>query len=287
MSPQTEIRVLGTLDIRYGDVPITPSAGKPRQVLCLLALRTGHPVSASLLMEEIWGDIPPRSAATTLQTYILQIRRLIACAAGEPKDVLRSCFGGYMLEDCWLDAAEFERLSISGTAAMDGGDVLTASRLLSEALGLWRGPALSGVPIGRVVEPELIWLDEARLRVLEQRIEADLRLGKNGSLVPELRRLVVQSPRGAVPNEREPGRPADACAGRFWPGRPGARCLPAAARGHGHRARHRPVGSPAAAAAGRTCRQRGTERQRVRLRSGGRRGSRQAVAAGLLAELRG
>jgi SARP family transcriptional regulator, regulator of embCAB operon len=215
MSPQTEIRVLGTLDIRYGDVPITPSAGKPRQVLCLLALRTGHPVSASLLMEEIWGDIPPRSAATTLQTYILQIRRLIACAAGEPKDVLRSCFGGYMLEDCWLDAAEFERLSSSGTAAMEAGDVLTASRLLGEALDLWRGPALSGVPIGRVVEPELIWLDEARLRVLEQRIEADLRLGKNGSLVPELRRLVVQYPM----NENLAGQLMRALAGSGQVGR--------------------------------------------------------------------
>jgi DNA-binding SARP family transcriptional activator len=195
MSLRTEIRVLGALDLRYGDVSITPSAGKPRQVLGLLALRTGHPVSTSLLMEEIWGDTPPRSAATTLQTYILQIRRLIARAAGEPMKVLRSSFGGYMLaDDCWLDATEFERLSFAGAAAMNDGDALTASRLLAEALDLWHGPALGGVPVGRVVEPELIWLEEARMRVLEQRIEADLRMGKNGSLVPELRRLVLQYP---------------------------------------------------------------------------------------------
>jgi DNA-binding SARP family transcriptional activator len=195
MSLRTEIRVLGILDVRYAGKPITPSAGKPRQVLGLLALRTGHPVSTSLLMEELWGNTPPRSAATTLQTYILQIRRLIAGAGGEPRDVLRSCFGGYMLADeCWLDATEFEHLSFGGAAAMDAGDDLAASRLLSRGLDLWRGPALSGVPIGRVIEPELIWLEEARLRVVEQRIEADLRLGKNGSLVPELRRLVLQYP---------------------------------------------------------------------------------------------
>jgi len=109
--------------------------------------------------------------------------------------VLRSCFGGYMLtEDCWLDATEFGELSASGTAAMDTGDVHAASRLLTGALDLWRGPALGGVPIGRVVEPELIWLEEARMHVLEQRIEADLQLGKNGSLVPELRRLALQYP---------------------------------------------------------------------------------------------
>lgn len=195
MSLGTEIRVLGTLDIRCGDVPITPSAGKPRQVLSLLALRTGHSVSTSLLMEEIWADTPPRSAATTLQTYILQIRRLIARASGDRMSVLRSCFGGYMLsEECWLDATDFGKFSFGGTAAMEAGDIRTASKLLTAALALWRGPALSGVPIGRVVEPELIWLEEARLRVLEQRIEADLRLGKNGSLVPELRRLVLQYP---------------------------------------------------------------------------------------------
>jgi pentatricopeptide repeat protein len=195
MSPHTDIRVLGTLDIRYGDVSITPSAGKPRQVLCLLALRTGSPVSTSLLMEEIWGDDLPRSAATTLQTYILQIRRLIGRAAGDPKEILRSCYDGYMLADCCrLDAADFRRLSLRGAAAMDDGDVLAASRLLDEALDLWSGPALSGVPVGRVLEPELVWLEEARRRALEQRIEADLRLGKNGSLVPELRRLVLQHP---------------------------------------------------------------------------------------------
>lgn len=195
MGTRTEIRLLGTLDIRHGGISITPSAGKPRQVLGLLALRAGHPVSTSLLLEEIWGDVPPRSAATTLQTYILQIRRLIAGASGKPKDVLRSCFGGYMLTDeCWLDTAEFDRLSLKGATAWSDGDALTASELLTEALELWRGPALSGVPIGRVVEPELIWFEEARLRVLQQRIEADLRLGKNGSLVPELRRLVLQYP---------------------------------------------------------------------------------------------
>jgi SARP family transcriptional regulator, regulator of embCAB operon len=195
MRTRTEIRLLGTPDILHRGVSITPSARKPRQVLGLLALRAGKPVNASLLLEEIWGDEPPRSATTTLQTYILQIRRLIARAAGNPKDLLQSCDGGYMLtDDCWLDTAEFDQLSLRGAAAWADGDARTASALLTRALALWRGPALSGIPIGRVLEPELIWLEEARLRAIEQRIEADLRLGKYLSLVPELHRLVLLYP---------------------------------------------------------------------------------------------
>ena len=189
------IKVLGTLDVRYGDAPIVPQAGKPKQVLALLALRCGHVVSTAQLMDEIWGDDLPRSAATTLQTYILQIRRMIAQAGGEPRHVLRSSHGGYMLlADGWQDVAEFESLGARGAAALESGNPAAASPLLGRALTLWRGPALTGVSVGRVLEPEQIGLEEARMHTVEQRIEAELRQGRNGSLVPELRRLVAAYP---------------------------------------------------------------------------------------------
>src|SRR5438067_806049 len=72
-----KIGVLGPLSIDHNRSSIVPTAGKPRQVLAMLALRAGHTVPVSTLMEEVWGNAVPRSAATTLQTYILQLRRQI------------------------------------------------------------------------------------------------------------------------------------------------------------------------------------------------------------------
>ncbi|MGQ4386969.1 AfsR/SARP family transcriptional regulator, partial [Streptomyces sp. SAS_270] len=75
-----DIGLLGALDVRENGVSVTPSAPKPRQVLALLALHVDQVVPLSVLVEELWGDAPPRSARTTLQTYVLQLRELIAAA---------------------------------------------------------------------------------------------------------------------------------------------------------------------------------------------------------------
>ena len=84
-----EINVLGPMEATGAGRCIAPTAAKPRQVLALLALRAGEVVSVSTLVEEIWGEKPPRSALTTLQTYILQLRRLIGrvVLSGSAKDV--------------------------------------------------------------------------------------------------------------------------------------------------------------------------------------------------------
>ncbi|MGG8409411.1 AfsR/SARP family transcriptional regulator, partial [Streptomyces sp. 12297] len=67
-----DIEVLGTLAVREHGVSITPTAPKPRQVLALLALHADQVVPVSALIEELWAGAPPRSARTTLQTYVLQ-----------------------------------------------------------------------------------------------------------------------------------------------------------------------------------------------------------------------
>ncbi|MFC8147961.1 winged helix-turn-helix domain-containing protein, partial [Streptomyces paradoxus] len=103
-----DIDVLGALAIRENGVSITPTAPKPRQVLALLALHADQVVPVTALIEELWGANPPRSARTTLQTYVLQLRELIAAAlAREPgealaaqrtaKEVLVTSPGGYLL----------------------------------------------------------------------------------------------------------------------------------------------------------------------------------------------
>ncbi|WP_328328313.1 MULTISPECIES: AfsR/SARP family transcriptional regulator [unclassified Streptomyces] len=199
--PAAEIRLLGPLDVRIGGVSIVPSAGKPKQLLALLAQRCGRVVPVSTLMEEIWGETIPRSSTTTLQTYILQLRKLITEAlprdcAGGAKDILVTHFNGYQLiiDSCASDVREFERLSVKGYLALESGDADTASKYLTQALEQWRGPALMDVPAGRVLHMESIGFEEGRMRAHEQRISADLSLGKHSMLVPELRMLVAQHP---------------------------------------------------------------------------------------------
>ncbi|WP_188300427.1 BTAD domain-containing putative transcriptional regulator [Streptomyces sp. CBMA156] len=196
-----EIRVLGSLGVRLCGVSVVPSAPKPRQVLALLALRADQVVPAGVLADELWSGHPPRSARTTVQTYVLQLRDLIerALAQGDggpgascAKDVLVTSAGGYMLNSGGglVDLQEFDRLAGHGYRAMDGGDFPLAARQLGEALALWRGPAFADVPVGGQLAVEARRLEETRLCALDQRIEADLRLGRHRVLLAELTVLV-------------------------------------------------------------------------------------------------
>ncbi|MER6210843.1 AfsR/SARP family transcriptional regulator [Streptomyces sp. NPDC001642] len=198
-----QIDVLGTLDVRENGVSIAPTAPKPRQVLALLALHADRVVPVAALVDELWSGRPPRSVRTTLQTYVLQLRELItlalhqpaapaddasSCAGRSAKDVLATVPGGYLLVSGGggSDVREFERLAGLGYRAMDAGDHKDASRLLREALLLWTGPAFAGVPAGARLETEARRLEESRLCALDQRIEADLRLGRHRELLAEL-----------------------------------------------------------------------------------------------------
>ncbi|MFB8351386.1 AfsR/SARP family transcriptional regulator [Streptomyces niveus] len=196
------IDVLGVLDVRENGASVAPTAPKPRQVLALLALHADRVVPVSALIDELWAGRPPRSARTTLQTYVLQLRDLIALALDQQapgaesdpasrrraKDVLVTSPGGYMLVlgEGSSDVREFERLSGMGYRAIDQGDFQGASRLLREALALWTGSAFADVQTGAQLEMEARRLEEARLCALDQRIEADLRLGRHRELLAEL-----------------------------------------------------------------------------------------------------
>lgn len=199
-----EIGLLGPLTARVGTVSVVPSAGKPRQLLALLALHPGQVLTVAVLMEEIWGDDPPRSAPSTLQTYIRQLRRGLGRAleqhgerpAEHAKDLLAHRHGGYTLEvdpDC-VDVAAFDRLVRAGRSAWAAADPHTASARFGEALAVWRGPALVDVRPGRPLERELLRLDEVRLGALENRIAADLELGRHAELLGELAALAARHP---------------------------------------------------------------------------------------------
>ncbi|BFV59176.1 hypothetical protein KCMC57_up42800 [Kitasatospora sp. CMC57] len=196
-----QINLLGPFVAHEQQTSILPTAAKPRQILALLALQANQMVTVPTLMEEIWGEEPPRTATTTLQTYILQLRRRLATAFGTDqraaaKEVLVTRHGGYLLDvqPGEVDSSEFERILGLGQAALAAGDDATASMLLGQALKLWRGPALVDVQVGRVLEIEVLRLEEARLGALEGRVAADLRLGRHANLLGELTVLSARHP---------------------------------------------------------------------------------------------
>jgi DNA-binding SARP family transcriptional activator len=196
---QMHIRLLGPLSAQLNNEQVVPSAAKQRQILALLALNSGRVVTTGTLVEELWGDYPPRSSATTLQTYILQLRnRLAAASPGDcrARELLSTQHGGYMLAEgcCQTDVDDFGRLSLAGRTAAERGDQQAASEQLGRALALWRGPALVDVRLGRVLELEATSLEETRLGVLERRIEADLALGRHADMLGELTLLAARNP---------------------------------------------------------------------------------------------
>ncbi|WP_329582739.1 AfsR/SARP family transcriptional regulator [Streptomyces sp. NBC_01361] len=198
-----DIEVLGPLSVREHGISIAPTAPKPRQVLALLALNADHVVPVCALIEELWDETPPRSARTTLQTYILQLRELIGEALDRggdeqatAKDILVTLPGGYRLETRGgtLDFQELERRAGAGYRAMDAEDYAGAAKRLRDALSLWTGSALADVQAGSQITLEVRRLQETRLCALDQRIEADLRLGRHRELLSELTVLVNQYP---------------------------------------------------------------------------------------------
>ncbi|MEV4432825.1 AfsR/SARP family transcriptional regulator [Streptomyces sp. NPDC049585] len=196
-----QIDMLGPLVAHENGILVTPIARKPRQVFSLLALHAGAVVKVPALIEELWGTRPPASALTTLQTYILQVRRGITVALGAShngpaKDVLRTCYGGYVLDvdPANTDVHAYERLVEAGRQAAEEGDLEAASALQARALGLWRGDALVDVHAGMRIEMEVARLEESRLGVLEAHLETELRLGRHAGLLPELSALTARHP---------------------------------------------------------------------------------------------
>jgi SARP family transcriptional regulator, regulator of embCAB operon len=199
-----DIAVLGPCRVTQAGVSVVPTAVKPRKVLALLALYPDQMVSVPSLVEEVWGDAPPRSVQTTLQTYILQLRHHISDAldgdcAGlplGPKSVLVTESGGYLLDTQGglVDSREFDRLSAAGHRALEDGECGRASALFGQALALWQGPALVDVQRGPLLEAETTRLEESRLSTLSCRIEADLMLGRHHQLTGDLAALTARNP---------------------------------------------------------------------------------------------
>jgi DNA-binding SARP family transcriptional activator len=193
----TKFMVLGPLEITDQDRDIGPIAPKLRQVLALLVLHANRVVHIDLLVEELWGARPPKSAVTTAQTYIHQLRKI---TLSQPSDAFGSRIvtkaPGYVLyiDPKQVDSFVFQRRVWQGRKNLDNGDATEAARVFRQALDMWRGPALADVAPGRILEAQVVTLEEQRLRALELRIQADLQLGLHRELIAELRSIVASHP---------------------------------------------------------------------------------------------
>jgi len=183
-------RILGELEVVDGQRRLALGGAKQRSVLAVLILHRGEVVSTDRLIDELWGERPPATAAKTVQVYISHLRKLL----GDGVVVTRG--RGYMLDVAadQVDAGRFERLAAAGRASLNDGDAVAASATLREALALWRGPALADFAYEPFAQTEGARLEEARLGALEDRVEADLALGEHASLCSELNAQVERHP---------------------------------------------------------------------------------------------
>jgi DNA-binding SARP family transcriptional activator len=190
-----EIKVLGSVEIVANGKVGRISAPKARCVLALMALHANQVVYIESIIEELWDQNPPKTAVTTVQTYMYHLRRLLAeCTDPDGSVSLETRQRGYALvvRDGQIDAMEFLRLIDCASSAFDSGKPAEAARQVHRAFGLWHGPALADVATGPLLEAHLVHLREQRKRALEIRIEADLELGRHRALIPELRYLIAQ-----------------------------------------------------------------------------------------------
>jgi DNA-binding SARP family transcriptional activator len=182
--------VLGPVEVVLDGRTLQLGGPRPRALLALLLLRANSVVPAEKLIDELWGDAPPATAANVLQSYVSSLRRVLG------RETIETRGRGYALRlpPGTLDLHRFERRAAEGSAALAAGRPDEAADALADALALWRGPALADVTADGVARAESGRLDELRLAALERRVEAELACGRHADLVGELEALVAEHP---------------------------------------------------------------------------------------------
>ena len=189
-----DYRILGPLEVSADGRVIEIGGPKLRALLLILLLRANEAVSRDVLVHELWGEQPPDGAQHTLDVYISRLRKALDAAANGP--VVVTLAGAYSLRlaDGRLDVNVFEHLIEEGKGALAGKAPDQAAVKFRAALSLWRGPALADLANGPGPRADATRLEELRLGAIEDRIEADLALGRHKDVVGELQALVAVHP---------------------------------------------------------------------------------------------
>ncbi|MFI0422941.1 hypothetical protein C1I98_33955 [Spongiactinospora gelatinilytica] len=190
-----QFAILGPLDVRRGGQTIVVNAAKQRVILAALLLSANRVVMADDLMERLWHDRFPRDARASLQTHLARLRRVLGDGHGSCQSIHTSP-GGYFIEVAAddLDLLRYRDLLDQASRAETVGDLAGEARLLREALGLWRGPALADIASDSLVRDEVPQLTEEWFRALHRRFDVELTLGNHAEIVATLRRLVLKHP---------------------------------------------------------------------------------------------
>ena len=190
-----DVSVLGPLRVEDVNGLIEIRGGKERLLLARLIAASGRLVTTSELIDTLWDDDPPASAAKSVQTFVLRLRNALEPHRSGTPAVLLTDGPGYRLalDPGQVDAERFGRLATIGRQALAGGRPDSAGRTLGEALALWRGPAYAGFDAD-FAHAEAHRLEELRLAVTGDRLAAELALGRASESVPELEQLVGDHP---------------------------------------------------------------------------------------------
>jgi DNA-binding SARP family transcriptional activator/tetratricopeptide (TPR) repeat protein len=188
-----EYRVLGPVAVAAGAGEVVLGGVRQRSVIAMLVLAGGAPVSVDALVNGVWGEQQPANPARSLQVYVSNLRRAARTASrSSSTNPIASTGRAYALDDpdAEIDVRRFEELIRAGRAAATGGEPVVASRLLADALDLWRGAALVDVADQPFAGPAVARLEGLRLSALEDRIAVDLELGRHGAVIVELEALI-------------------------------------------------------------------------------------------------
>jgi YVTN family beta-propeller protein len=203
-----DYRILGPLEVSNGGRPLGLGGEKQRALLAILLLHRNEVVASDRLIDGLWDGAPPSSALGALQAYVSRLRRSLNLdgatasggegdgASGSSNGVLLTRGHGYLLRvaEGELDVDRFAALVERGREALAAGAPGEAADVLREALALWRGPALADFAYAGFAQSAIAQLEEQQLEAVEERVEADLALGRDRELVAELRALVALHP---------------------------------------------------------------------------------------------
>lgn len=191
-----EFRILGPLEAHRMGEPLDLGGAKQRALLAALLLSANRVVAVEHLIDDLWGDAPPETAANTLQVYVSHLRKILQPGLEAGERVLETRPPGYvaLVAEGQLDLDRFEALLVEGREAMLAGELELASERLRSALGLWRGRCLAELPLESSSQATIAGLEELRLAAHEDLIVVELPLGRHAKLVPELEGLIAEHP---------------------------------------------------------------------------------------------
>ena len=184
-----DIQVLGPLWVGWQGVETDLGSPQARAVFAVLLLSANQPVTWERIADELWDEHPPATAKTQIHGLISRVRRAL------PRPLIATRRSGYVLElpAEALDVERFTTLTATARELIAEGQLEHGTRLMNDALGLWRGPAVPDIPVPSARVAADRW-DELRLAAIEDRVEADLRLGRTHGLVDELTEVIAAHP---------------------------------------------------------------------------------------------